>query len=58
MNPWELLGIILGWVALSAVVAALVVFVLVVIGVIVGLAKGHKAPNIISDSKLRRKRNV
>ena len=58
MNPWELLGIILGWVALVAVVSALIVVVLVVIGVIVGLAKGHKAPSITSDSKLRRKRNV
>ena len=58
MNPWELLGIILGWAAVIVVLVLLATLILIVVGVVVGLAKGNRSHNIMSSRNLRRKRNV
>lgn len=56
MNPWDLLWIILGWVAVVVVLVFLATLILVVVGVVAGLAKGQGSHNIMSSRKLRRKR--
>lgn len=56
MNPWDLLGVILGWAAVVVVLILLATLILIVVGVVVGLAKGNRSHNIMSSRNLRRKR--
>lgn len=56
MNPWDLLGVILGWAAVIVVLILLAALALIVVGVVVGLAKGNRSHNIMSSRNLRRKR--
>lgn len=54
MNPWDLLGIILGWVFVVIVVALLAGLAFVIIGVFVGLAKGGRGHNIMSSKRIHK----
>lgn len=56
MNPWDLLGVILGWAAVVVVLILLATLILLVVGVVVGLVKGRGTYTIMSSRDLRRKR--
>lgn len=55
MNPWEILGTIVGWTALALVVLVLLLMLYVIIGVLVGLFR-KKTHNITTLRSYRRNR--